>query len=124
MKKKLTFDGAVAKAEREEKPLIVFVGQKKRRINGCETFEMEGEYRDWNAVRVIVFRLQRGELRVAATIMGKPTVNEIKKKAFPARKRKGKRSRTRMRIPAARYVPPVQAAPVRSNGGGGRAGNC
>jgi len=105
------FAVASAKALKARRPLVVFVGQPARRVQGCVVVAVPvfGRGRS-DKRRVVVMRPAKGELKRVATLKGAVPASRIRGVAFPRRTTR----RARRGSAAAPFAPPM----MRGGGGG------
>ena len=111
------FAVASAKALKARRPLVVFVAQPARRVQGCVVVAVPvfGRGRS-DKRRVVVMRPAKGELKRVATLKGTAAAAaRIRGVAFPRRTTR----RARRGSAAAPFAPPMMRG-----GGGGGGGGC
>jgi hypothetical protein len=115
------YDDAYRKAVREDRPLLIFVGQPARSVPGCVSVHVESYSRAHSPGVVIGLTDDDGDLARAADLEGNPSDKEILAKADrPARRQTAPRT-SYYAPPAYQYAPPMY---VGGGFGGGSRGGC
>jgi hypothetical protein len=101
------YDDAYRKAVREDRPLLIFVGQPAREVPGCVSVHVEHYSRAHSPGVVIGMTDDDGDLARVADLEGNPSDKEILAKADRPARRPAQTRKSYYEPPAYQYAPPT-----------------